>query len=397
VGRWGRGVAWAQLPQIEHYSGDLWSRPALTGEWGGLRNTLATNGINLDVDLVHSLQGLNSGGLANDSALYRYGGHAKDLLHVDTGKLGLWPGGFLRLKGESQFSPYLRRNDTGTLLPPAALYPMPFDEETTLTSVVVTQFLAQRSRRQGLSQRLRPTSSMERHFAGRQIVDTGFDPDLGCFQRIANNGRGCAQQIGLKLGVVCNRFPEVAARVFNRGLDILVKRADLTRNGVGLHGRLDSSAARVTEHEEHFDAEDGDGVFETRHNFRRDDIAGDPSDKDVADGLIKHEFDGHARVGTGEDGGKGLLLLDGVFLENPEVVLDGGELIVVKALVACHEFTKRCVGSQGGLSQEGPRQGSLDSGHGSASYRTREHIPEKLPPRDRIGGGLLWHGLTPFS
>ena len=98
---------------------------------------------------------------------------------------------------------------------------------------------------------------------------------------------------------------------------MLVKRADLTRNGVGLHGSLYSSAARVTEHEENLDAEDGDGVFETRNDFRRDDIAGDAGDKDVADGLIKNEFDGNARVGTGEDGGKGLLLLDGVFLENP--------------------------------------------------------------------------------
>jgi porin len=144
ISAWVGGAAWAQLPQIENYSGDLWSRPALTGDWGGLRNTLATKGINLDVDLVQSLQGVNSGGLANDSVLYRYGGHAEYLLHVDTGKLGLWPGGFLRLKGESQFGPYLQRNETGTLLPPdaAALYPLPFDEATTLTSVVFTQFLA---------------------------------------------------------------------------------------------------------------------------------------------------------------------------------------------------------------------------------------------------------------
>ena len=34
IGMWCGGAAWAQLPQIEHYSGDLWSRPALTGVWG---------------------------------------------------------------------------------------------------------------------------------------------------------------------------------------------------------------------------------------------------------------------------------------------------------------------------------------------------------------------------
>ena len=62
IGVWVGSVAWAQLPQIEDYSGDLWSRSALTGDWGGFRNTMAKKGINLDVDLVQGVQGLNSGG-----------------------------------------------------------------------------------------------------------------------------------------------------------------------------------------------------------------------------------------------------------------------------------------------------------------------------------------------
>jgi porin len=140
------GVAWAQLPQIEDYRGDVWSRPALTGDWGGLRNTLAKKGINLDVDLVQGVLGLNTGGSFKngDSMRYPYGGHAEYRLNVDTGKLGLWPGGFLSVMGESQFGSYLKGSHTGALLPPnaAALYPLPFDEETTLTSVVFTQFLA---------------------------------------------------------------------------------------------------------------------------------------------------------------------------------------------------------------------------------------------------------------
>jgi porin len=146
ISLWVGSAAWAQLPQINNYSGDVWERPGLTGDWGGLRNNLAKKGINLDVDLVQSLQGLNAGGSFRnqDSVQYRYGGHAEYLLNVDTGKLGLWPGGFLKLKGESQFGSYLQGTETGTLLPPdaAALYPLPFDEETTLTSVVFTQFLA---------------------------------------------------------------------------------------------------------------------------------------------------------------------------------------------------------------------------------------------------------------
>ena len=80
----------------------------------------------------------------HDSIRYPYGGHAAYTLNVDTGKLGLWPGGFLSILGESQFGSYLQGKETGALLPPnaAALYPIPFDDTTTLTSVVFTQFLA---------------------------------------------------------------------------------------------------------------------------------------------------------------------------------------------------------------------------------------------------------------
>jgi porin len=142
VRRRGLGTA----PANRQLHRDLWSRPGLTGDWGGLRNTLAKKGINLDVDLVQSVLGLNTGGSFRnqDSVRYPYGGHAEYRLNIDTGKLGLWPGGFLSMVGESQFGSFLKGRDTGALLPPnaAALYPVPFDETTTLTSVVFTQFLA---------------------------------------------------------------------------------------------------------------------------------------------------------------------------------------------------------------------------------------------------------------
>jgi len=146
IGLWLCGVAFAQAPQIGNYSGDFWSRPALTGDWGGLRNTLAAKGVNLDVDLVQSLQGLNAGGLlrSHDSILYRYGGYVDYRLNVDTGKLGLWPGGFLALRAETQFGSFPESGQTGALLAPnaAALYPVAFDDTSALSSVVFTQFLA---------------------------------------------------------------------------------------------------------------------------------------------------------------------------------------------------------------------------------------------------------------
>jgi hypothetical protein len=61
--------------EIEDYRGDLWSRPALTGDWGGWRNTLAKKGINLDIDIMQGVLGLNSGGsfLNQDSIRYPVG------------------------------------------------------------------------------------------------------------------------------------------------------------------------------------------------------------------------------------------------------------------------------------------------------------------------------------
>lgn len=43
---WVCTLASSQQSQLDNYSGDFWARPALTGDWGGLRNTLSTKGIN---------------------------------------------------------------------------------------------------------------------------------------------------------------------------------------------------------------------------------------------------------------------------------------------------------------------------------------------------------------
>jgi porin len=54
----------------------------------------------LDLDLLQLPQGVASGG--RDEVL-RYFGLAEYTLNVDTQKLGLWPGGFLRVQGMSGF------------------------------------------------------------------------------------------------------------------------------------------------------------------------------------------------------------------------------------------------------------------------------------------------------
>ncbi len=48
--------------QAPDYTGDLWSCPRLTGDWGGLRTKLADNGVILDLDFVSIPQGVVGGG-----------------------------------------------------------------------------------------------------------------------------------------------------------------------------------------------------------------------------------------------------------------------------------------------------------------------------------------------
>ena len=45
------------LPLID-YSGDLWSRSTLTGDWGGVRESLAAKGISTDLSFATVLQGV---------------------------------------------------------------------------------------------------------------------------------------------------------------------------------------------------------------------------------------------------------------------------------------------------------------------------------------------------
>ena len=70
------------------YSGDIWNRSTLTGDWFGVRNDLAAKGITFDMSLTQVYQGIVSGG--KDDA-WKYGGRGDLTFNLDTQKLGLWP------------------------------------------------------------------------------------------------------------------------------------------------------------------------------------------------------------------------------------------------------------------------------------------------------------------
>jgi porin len=122
------------------WGGDLGSRPRLTGSWGGVRDELGKKGVVLDVDLFLTPQAVLSGGRDTGAEFW---GNAEYTLNVDTGKLGLWPGGFLKVIASSSFGESVEA-DSGALVPVNTflLYPEPNESSTGLMHATFTQFLS---------------------------------------------------------------------------------------------------------------------------------------------------------------------------------------------------------------------------------------------------------------
>jgi porin len=133
--------AHAMAPAIpDTWGGDLASRPRLTGNWGGLRDDMAKKGVVLDLDLYWMPQVITSGG-KNDGT--RSWGNAIATLNVDTGKAGLWPGGFFKLQTVTSFGNNLMR-DTGAMVPANITWmlPSPTGTDTGLQEFTYTQFFS---------------------------------------------------------------------------------------------------------------------------------------------------------------------------------------------------------------------------------------------------------------
>jgi porin len=134
-----------QKPAIDAtpYSGDLWNRPALTGDWGGARNELATKGITFDMSLTQVWQKVESGGRNKDT---EYGGRFNIIINMDFQKMGLWPGAFLMIEAEQKYDSSVNPN-TGAIMPAntSSIYPAPGDDgkELTVPAVLFTQFLSE--------------------------------------------------------------------------------------------------------------------------------------------------------------------------------------------------------------------------------------------------------------
>jgi porin len=130
------------VPVPATWGGDLASRPRLTGAWGGWRDEMGKKGVVLDLDFISTPMAVLSGGRSTGGETWS---NVYYTLNVDTQKLGLWPGGFLKVEGTTGFGTNLFRN-SGALVPvnTAALLPAPNDDTTALTNFTIMQFLSEK-------------------------------------------------------------------------------------------------------------------------------------------------------------------------------------------------------------------------------------------------------------
>jgi len=126
------------------YSGSLWDRTTLTGDWGGMRNDFAMKGVTFDASLTQAWQKVVDGGSNKSGA---YGGLYSAIMNVDFQKAGLWRGAFLMVELEGRYTETSANRNTGALLPVNTMniFPEPGEggEQVTVPAVMFTQFLSE--------------------------------------------------------------------------------------------------------------------------------------------------------------------------------------------------------------------------------------------------------------
>ena len=155
------------------WGGDFWSRPRLTGSWWGLRDELGKKGVVFDTDLLLTPQGVSGG----KNTVAEFWGNAEYTLNVDTGKLGLWPGGFFRFTGETSFGTSVL-SDAGAVVPvnTAGLLPTPNEPTSALMNATFTQFLSPKFG--VIAGKIFTIDSFQGEFAGNyrtQFMNTGLN------------------------------------------------------------------------------------------------------------------------------------------------------------------------------------------------------------------------------
>jgi porin len=129
-------------PEVD-YSGDWATRPALSGDWGGMRQRLADRGLTFEIEWFQAGQGVVDGGLEERGA---YVTNLDYYLKLDLMRMGVLPGALISARGQSRLGDTVNA-DTGLLLPVNTYSYFPFTESIdddvpiALTELNYLQFL----------------------------------------------------------------------------------------------------------------------------------------------------------------------------------------------------------------------------------------------------------------
>ncbi len=97
----------------------------ITGDWDGARLAMAENGVMVNLETVYTYQNVLDGGVLRAGNENGHVGSAELGIIVDTGKAGLWPGGFFSIRGEGRVSDgILLRSGATSPVNNQALFPL---------------------------------------------------------------------------------------------------------------------------------------------------------------------------------------------------------------------------------------------------------------------------------
>ena len=111
---------------------------------------------------------------------------------------------------------------------------------------------------------------------------------------------------------------------------------------------LDGAAAFVAEDDEERRAQVHRRVLQRAHDFRRNHVARDAHDEELAEVRVEHQLRRHARIAAADDGGVGLLLLRQLgkdFLFHGGKARPAGDEALVAADQASQGLVRRRAGS----------------------------------------------------
>jgi porin len=134
----------AGLLPVPDYSGSFWTRPYLTGDWGGVRTALANKGVQVGVEWNQFVQGVTNGGRDSGTA---YGANLDYTINLDLMRMGLLPGALIKFRAETRYGSSIN-GIAGPILPvnTRALFPVTgkLNQEVafTITDLNYTQFLS---------------------------------------------------------------------------------------------------------------------------------------------------------------------------------------------------------------------------------------------------------------